>query len=534
MAVPVSPKRRPSSLTPSKLRPSTGGSSSNRSSYQLSNNRSPLPPDQRSSSRRRSETNTKGMRKHSDMLQLSFSEESNLIDSLLNDLAQEKDQKHNKDPTTSVSTTQGNTANATPNGPNGENVKTGPSAKVQVYPQQRQQQSRVAAAQGQSCAAAATVAEAQSFDTASTTPYNEMNVSIPTNITVENQRGKIVETISTDVDDENTVSTDPLNIATDSKSGIGGERSNIDTRGSSNKDMTAATATTLTGTFDNITRVCATQMAALKETKKKMDSTLEGHLRKFAAEMQIIRTKAEADAMDIIDQYAEKNKALEQQLATANCNVDLMKKKIEQLDQNRKKNRAETEEVKEELRSAQSLVDLKSQELKDISNRLEEQSKVNMHKEEQLNIYHSQIKALHKQIETAHMEHTIKEERLMSANEELSLRLDEANSENQRLEEKMNEAHAKLVSLADAYKKQQRNVTTLEQRMEDNALEAYDKLKAAMNRCLDAESRLELTRSSNEKLKKKLQQIKDLYHGEVSKCNKAAEAYRAKKSNYKS
>jgi chromosome segregation ATPase len=260
-----------------------------------------------------------------------------------------------------------------------------------------------------------------------------------------------------------------------------------------------------------------------------MDSNLERHLKQLAAEMQSVKTKAQADAVALIDQYIEKNKALEQQLLAANCNVDLMKKRIDHLDQNRNKSKAETEELKEELKSARSLLDLNSQELHDVTGRLQELSKANEHKEEQLNTYVSQTKELGKQLETAKNEKKNLEEKLASTNDQLLSTLDAANSEKKRLEEKMEEAHAKLVSLADVYQQQQRTVTKLEQMIEDYEQDAHDKLKAATTRCLDAESQLELTKSANEKLKKKIEKLKELYYGEISKCNRAAEAYRASK-----
>jgi predicted nucleic acid-binding Zn-ribbon protein len=53
-----------------------------------------------------------------------------------------------------------------------------------------------------------------------------------------------------------------------------------------------------------------------------------------------------------------------------------------------------------------------------------------------------------------------------------------------RLDVPVEEAHAKLVSLADTYKKQQRKVEALEKNLEENAQEANDELKAVMNRTI--------------------------------------------------
>lgn len=517
MTNPPPHKRRPSSLTPSKLKSSSGfkASASNPSTASIGN-RSPLPLDSSSSttsSRGRSASMNR-MRKPNEMLQLSFSEESNLIDSLLDDLEQEnKEHQQKYDPYSPIKTagSKGTTAK-------GRVKERSLGHENSSTNDQKRYTTNVS------------LEEVQSFDTVSTTPYNDMDESVaPNHNTVDDSSRKNRKIISTDIINDENMSTRLMNTVTESRSGMEDERSKIDNREPRGREREKKSVATLTQTFDTVTRVCTTKLDAIKEVKIKMDFNLERHFNQLAAEMQRVKTKAEADAMDIIDQYIQKNTALEQQLVVANCNADLMKKKFDHSDQNRKKSKAETEELKGELKATHSLLDLKSQELQDITNRLQEQCKVNEQKEEQLNTYVSQIKELSKQLEMTRNENKILEEKLVLTNDQLSSTVDAANSEKKRLEEKLEEAHAKLVSLADNYQRQQRTVTKLEQMMEDNEQEAHDKLKATAARCLDAESQLELTKSANEKLRKKIEKLKDLYHGEMSKCNRAAEAYRASK-----
>jgi hypothetical protein len=514
MTNPPSHKRRPSSLTPSKLKPS---SDSNPRTSASIGNRSQLPLDS-SSSRGRSASMNR-MRKPNEMLQLSLSDETNLIDSLLDDLEQEKKEQQQKKVTYT---------------PNKNSGSKGTTKGGQVKDQSsRHEKPYTNTTEDQRFTTNAAVEQVSSFDSVSTTPYNEMNESvIPADNTEDDPSRKHKKAISTDVGDEN-MSTSLMNTVTESRSGTeDDERSYIDSRGprgSRRREKGKKSVVTLTEAFDTVTRVCTTQVDTIKEVKKKMDANLEHHLNQLAAEVQSAKTKAEAEVMAIVDQYIAKNKALEQRLMVANCNIDLMKKRMDHLEKNRNKSKAETEELKEELKSAHSLLDLKSQELQGVTDRLQELSKANEYKEEQLNTYVSQTKELGKKLETAKNENKILEEKLASTNDQLLSTLDAANSDKKRLEEKMEEAHAKLVSLADVYQKQQRTVTKLEQMMEDNEKDAHDKLKAATTRCLDAESQLELTKSANEKLKKKIEKLKDLYYGEISKCNRAAEAYRASK-----
>jgi hypothetical protein len=515
MTNPPPHKRRPSSLTPTKLKPSTAERTSD-SNPRTANigNRSSLPLNSSSSRGRSASLNR--MKKPTEMLQLSFSDETCLIDSLLDDLEQEKNEQQQKKVTY----------------PPNKNSGSKGTTKGQVKDQSSRHEKPSTTEDQGFITTNVALEEVSSFDTVSTTPYNNMDESvITTDNKVDDPSRKHKKAISTDIINEN-MSTILMNTVTESRSGTEDENSYIDNRGSRGirkREKGKKSVVTLTRTFDTVTRVCTAQVDAIKEVKKKMDSNLERHLKQLAAEMQSVKTKAQADAVALIDQYIEKNKALEQQLLAANCNVDLMKKRIDHLDQNRNKSKAETEELKEELKSARSLLDLNSQELHDVTGRLQELSKANEHKEEQLNTYVSQTKELGKQLETAKNEKKNLEEKLASTNDQLLSTLDAANSEKKRLEEKMEEAHAKLVSLADVYQQQQRTVTKLEQMIEDYEQDAHDKLKAATTRCLDAESQLELTKSANEKLKKKIEKLKELYYGEISKCNRAAEAYRASK-----
>jgi len=205
-----------------------------------------------------------------------------------------------------------------------------------------------------------------------------------------------------------------------------------------------------------------------------------------------------------------------------------MNNTVEELHQKCQNYQGETEDLKEEIKSSESRIDSKSQELEEMRHHLQEQNRRNEQLEGEMRQYLTEIRDLNERLEVARYENRNLEDNFTSAKDKLSADLDTANSKIKRLEDTVEEAHAKLVALADAYKKQQRIVEALEKNLEENAQEADDELKAVMNRCVGAESQHEMLKSENEKLKKKLEKMKDLYYGEVSKCNKAAEAYRMK------
>ncbi|MFN9952677.1 MAG: hypothetical protein ACK55I_06225, partial [bacterium] len=169
---------------------------------------------------------------------------------------------------------------------------------------------------------------------------------------------------------------------------------------------------------------------------------------------------------------------------------------------------------KAKLHSSESYIDVRSRELEETRHLLQEQDKRNQHLEDELRKCLTEIRELNENLEAARFENRSLDEKLISTKEELSSKLDVADAEIKRLDVTVEEAHAKLVSLADAYKKQQRMVEALEKNLEENAQEANDELKAVMNRCVGAESQNEMLKSENEKLKKKLEKMKDLYYGE--------------------
>jgi predicted nucleic acid-binding Zn-ribbon protein len=492
-------------LTPSRItiRSSSSGtpnSVNTRINYSAST--SPLPPslDRHSSSRGRSSS---VQRKLAEVLPKSFSEESDLINSLMNDLEIERNQSQkfsktrrgsrNTSGTTSIEGKSLNSSSSKEHSVISNNTLREKHTSQADLDEQRQLQSLFAP----------TVTE--SFDTASINPDSEVSVaSNSSSVPIKNSPS--VNVLAS--------SSEQLEIVVHSNDGDG-------TSGS--KD-----AKIITNSFDSITHVYATHMASFKETKKKMDASLEKQISQFATEIEKVKSKAEARARELLDQYVEKNRLLEQQLDATNQKLSLMNNTVEELHQKCQNYQGETEDLKEEIKSSESRIDSKSQELEEMRHHLQEQNRRNEQLEGEMRQYLTEIRDLNERLEVARYENRNLEDNFTSAKDKLSADLDTANSKIKRLEDTVEEAHAKLVALADAYKKQQRIVEALEKNLEENAQEADDELKAVMNRCVGAESQHEMLKYENEKLKKKLEKMKDLYYGEVSKCNKAAEAYRMK------
>jgi predicted nucleic acid-binding Zn-ribbon protein len=500
-------------LTPSRItiRPSSSGTPSSvntRINYSAST--SPLPPslDRHSSSRGRSSS---VQRKLAEVLPKTFSEESDLINSLMNDLEIERNQSQKFSTTRRGSRNISGTISAEGKSLNSSSSKEHIVVSNNTLREKHTSQADLDEQRQLQSLFAPTVTE--SFDTASINPESE--VSVATNSSSSLQ----YKTVTVPIKNSPSVnvladSAEQLEIVAHSYDGDG-------TSGS--KD-----AKIITNSFDSITHVYATHMASFKETKKKMDASLEKQISQFAAEIEKVKSKAEARSMELLDQYVEKNRLLEQQLAAANQKLTLMNSTVDELQQKCQNYQGETEDLREEIKSSESTVDSKSQELEETRHHLQQQNRRNEQLEGEIRQYLTEIKELNERLEVTRYENRKLEDNFTSTKDKLSADLDTANSKIKRLEDTVEEAHAKLVSLADAYKKQQRIVEALEKNLEENAQEADDELKAVMNRCVGAESQHEMLKSENEKLKKKLEKMKDLYYGEVSKCNKAAEAYRMK------
>jgi DNA repair exonuclease SbcCD ATPase subunit len=439
------------------------------------------------------------------MIPKSYSDDANLISSLLDDLELErkKGQQHaRKNSSDSFSSANGNSVGRKDLSKKGDHLSENGGKKKQLK-------------------SGSSVAKTESFDTTSTTPNHEMNISPPASSSpsIKNKTRHV-----------------PLNRSPSVHVvAHGSEQLEVVVHSACNEDDTANSSCsknvktkTLTDSFETITHVFTTHMTAFIETKKKMDASLEKQIAQFANEIDDIKSKAEAEATKLLDQSIRKRILLEQQVAAANQKVDYMSFKIDELDQQCQAYRVESEDLKAKLHSSESYIDVRSRELEETRRLLQEQDKRNQHLEDDLSQCLTEKRELNENLEAARFESRILDEKLISTKEELSSKLDVANAEIKRLDGIVEEAHAKLVSLADAYKKQQRMVEAMEKNLEENAQEANDELKAVMKRCVRAESQNEMIRSENDKLKKKLEKMKDLYYGEVSKCNKAAEGYRMK------
>lgn len=462
---------------------------------------SPLPPsfDRISSSNASRSSSVQRSRRQPDPIPKSYSDDANLISSLLDDLELEREksqQNISKNRSDSISSPHGQRV-----GRKGIREKT----KNLIESGEKKQQLK----------SFFSVATTESLDAPSTdtsTPVASPSMR-KTSRNVPLSSAPSVNVIAHGSEQLEIVVHSPCNDDDDT------------TNTSRSKDVKTKT---LTDSFEAIIHVFTTHMSAFKETKKSMDAALEKQIVHFANEVDNIKSRSEAEATKLLDQSIEKRMLLEQQLAVANGKVDCMSIKIDELDQRNQKYQVENEDLKVKLNSSESIIDLRSSELEETRYHLQEQEKRNQHLEEELRQYVTEVRALNKNLETTRSENRSLDEKLISTKEELTFKLDAANAEIKRLDITVEEAHRKLVSLADAYKKQQRMVEALEKSLEENAEEANDELKAVMNRCVGAESQNEMIMSENEKLKKKLEKMKGLYYGEVSKCNKAADIFRMK------
>lgn len=512
MTLASSQTTRGGSLTPPRItiRSSSSGTPSSvntRISHSASN--SPLPPslDRHSSSRGRSAS---VQRKLAEVLPKSFSEESDLINSLIDDLESERNKSQKLSKTRRGSRNTSGSIRTDGKGLNSssskEHIAISSTQREKYNPkadleEQRQLQSLFAP----------TVTE--SFDTASLNPESEIIVATNSSSSLQEK------SVNKDMKSSNSI-----NIFTNCSEQLEiVDHSNDSEGASSSKD-----AEIITNSFEGITHVYTTHMSSLKATKKKMDATMEKQMSQFAAEIEKVKSEAEVRAMELLDQYVEKNRLLSQQLAVANQKLTSMNATVEELHQKCQHYQADTENLRAEIKSSESAIDSKSRELEETRHRLFELNRRNEQLEGEMRQYRTEMRELNEHLDVARYENRNLEDNFNSTKDSLSADLDTANSKIKRLEDTVEEAHAKLVSLADAYKKQQRIVEALEKNIEENAQEADDELKAVMNRCVGAESQYEMLKSENEKLKKKLEKMKDLYYGEVSKCNKAAEAYRMK------
>ena len=326
-----------------------------------------------------------------------------------------------------------------------------------------------------------TLNEARSYETTSTTPYNDMGITpVATGDMYGNEK---IEMVTTATSMASTMSHDK---------------------------------TTLTNAFESMNHLFTSNMKELREAKNRMDLALEQKMASFASEVEYIRSKTEAEAIIFVDQHLERNKELEAQLVAINHTVDMMKTKCDEMNAQRRKAKKEARETMEELISTRNLADLRNDECADLKKRLQQQIKENEQKDEQVRRHLSIVKELNKKLDLVNAENKSLEEELESTIDELSSKLDAAVEEKKILQDKVEDAHAKLIALADEYKDEQKKVEILEQKLGEN-----DRMSNRESRAREDELLIE-----NEKLKKKYARMKELHNSGLSKCNQAAAAYK--------
>ncbi len=264
---------------------------------------SPLPPslDRISSSNASRSSSVQKSRRPPDPIPKSYSDDANLISSLLDDLELEREKSQqitSKSRNNSISSTHGNRV-----GRKGIREKT--KHIVESGEKKLQMKSFFSAATTESLDAPST--NASSPVSSPSLKKKSRNVSLSNspsvNIIAHGSEQLEIVVHSPCIDDDDTTNASRSN--------------NVKTK-------------TLTDSFEAIAHMFTTHMSAFKETKKSMDAALEKQIVHFANEVDNIKSRSEAEATKLFDLSIEKRVLLEQQLAVANGKVDFMSSKIDE------------------------------------------------------------------------------------------------------------------------------------------------------------------------------------------------------------